>query len=264
VLRGVRVMKLAALLCVLAVGCNERDHVTSNPAAAPTNDIPQRPDQMVGAGVVPMAHAFPPGRMDAIRRLFDQNVGSYPISVVTAQGAQTQFVNPKPVFTSDRQFVIGMPPAQHAAIDRMIAQLDKVPLTAPATYEVTFWLVEASPAAKVEVTAELAEVAPMLEKLANLGTRKFRSLDRVSARSVDAMETKLSGQTINVEHQLAAVPKGIEIALNMVLRTEGGPHIETKLTMPLDQPVVIGDSTQTSANGAGNLLLYVVRARRVD
>lgn len=257
-------MKLAALLCVLAVGCNERDRQTSSPAAAPTTDIPQRPDQLIGAGVMPMAHEFPPGRVDAIRRLFDHNVGSYPISVVTAQGAQTQFVNPKPIFTSDRQFVIALPPAQHAAVDRMIAQLDKVPPVAPATYEVTFWLVEASTAPKVEVANELGEVAPMLAKLANLGTRKFRSLDRVTARSIDTMETKLSGQLISVEHELAAVPKGIQIELNMQLRTEGSPRIETKLTMPLDQPIVIGDSTQTTGDGAGNLLLYVVRARRVD
>jgi hypothetical protein len=257
-------MKLAALLCVLAVGCNERDRATNPPATAPTTDIPQRPDQMLGAGVMPMAHEFPPGRIDAIRRLFDHNVGSYPISVVSAQGTQTQFVNPKPVFTSDRQFVIGLPPAQHAAIDRMIAQLDKVPAIAPVTYEVTFWLVEASPASKREVTADLAEVAPMLEKLENLGTRRFRSLDRVGARSIDALETKLGGQMITVEHELTAVPKGIQIELQMELRTEGGPRIETKLTMPLDQPVVIGDSAQTSANGTGNMLLYVVRARRVD
>jgi hypothetical protein len=257
-------MKLAALLCILAVGCNERDHATPAPAVAPTTDIPQRPDQLLGAGVMPMAHEFPPARIDAIRRLFDHNVGSYPISVVSAQGTQTQFVNPKPVFTSDRQFVIGLPPAQHAAIDRMIAQLDKAPAIAPATYEVTFWLVEASPAPKSEVAAELVEVAPMLQKLANLGTRKFRSLDRVGARSIDATETKLGGQLMSVEHELAAGPKGIEIELKMRLRTEGAPMVETKLQIPLDQPIVIGDSTQTTGNGAGNLLLYVVRARRVD
>jgi hypothetical protein len=267
------VTKLGLLSCVVAlVGCNERDEpATPAPAAATPLAGDPRPDQTVGGTVIPQSHEFPPGRAGDIRRLFDRNVMSYPISVISAQGAQTQFVNPRPVFIGDHRFVVGAPPAMHAAIDRMIASLDKSGAPVSATYEVTFWVVEATAATNVDVARDLVEVAPMLEKLGGIGKRRYRSLDRVAARSRDGAETKLAGRMIKVEHSVAAFPDGIELDLELSLtgtwseKPEQGPKVETKLQLPLDQAIVIGDSAQTAgADGAANLLLYVVRARRVD
>ena len=266
-------MKLAAFLCVAALtGCNERDQPTAPPpapAVAPTGV--DRPDQSVGGTVIPQAHEFPPGRASDIRRLLERNVMSYPISVVSAQGAQTQFVNPKPVFVGDHRFVIGAPPAMHAAMDRLIASLDNAPAPTSSTYELTFWVVEATAAANIDVARDLAEVGPMLEKLAGLGKRRYRSLDRLAARSRDGAETKLGGRMIKIEHTVTAFPDGIELDLQLALtgtwseKPDLGPTVETKLQIPLDEPIVIGDSAQSgAADGAANLLLYVVRARRVD
>jgi hypothetical protein len=265
------VTKLGLFTCIIALaGCNERDQAPTPVAATALAGV-DRPDQTVGGTVIPQAHEFPPGRAGDIRRLFDRNVMSYPISVISSAGAQTQFVNPRPVFIGDRRFVVGAPPAMHAAIDRMIASLDKASAQVSATYEVTFWLVEATAAANVDVARDLAEVGPMLEKLTGLGKRRYRSLDRVAARSRDGAETKLNGRMIQVEHTVAAFPDGIELDLDLALsgtwseKPEMGPRVETKLQVPLDQAIVIGDSAQTAgADGAANLLLYVVRARRVD
>lgn len=255
------------LLCILALtGCNERDKPREPPAAAVPLAGVDRPDQMVGGAVIPQAHEFPPGRAGDIRRLFDRNAMSYPISVVSEHGAQTQFVNPKPVFIGDHRFVVGAPPAMHAAIDKMIASLDK---NGPqsSTYEVTFWVVEATATANVEVARDLSEVAPMLEKLAGLGNRRYRSIDRVSARSRDGAPTKLRGQILAVEHSIAVFPDGLELDLMLAVNqtTGSAAKVETKLQVPLDRAIVIGDSAQSAAaDGAANLLLYVVRARRVD
>jgi hypothetical protein len=224
-----------------------------------------------GGTVVPQSHDVPAGHSGEIRRLFESGVMSYPISVVSSSGAQTQFVSPKPVFIGDHRFVVGAPPAVHAAIDQLIAGMDKTPAMS-STYELTFWVVEADAAAEYDVPRDLAEVGPMLQKLDGLGKRHFKSLDRVAGRSRDGAETKLNGRMMKVEHKLASSPDGIELELELeVLGVFGEkpdsptPRVETKLHLPLDRPIVIGDSAQAGASdGAANLLLYVVRARRVD
>lgn len=262
-------MRLVLLACLLATaGCNDRDRAAAPPAAVPA---PDRPDHAIGGTVIPQAHEFPPGRADDIRRLFEQGAVSYPISVVSAQGVQTQFVNPEPVFVGDRRFVVGAPPAQHAAIDRMIASLDPSSVRMASTYELTFWVVEAIASANTEVARDLAEVAPMLEKLAGLGKRRYRSLDRVAARARDGAKAKLGGRLIKIDQKLSAFPDRLELDLVLALtgvwndKPDQGPTVETTLQLPLDVPVVIGDAAQSAAaDGAANLLLYVVRARRVE
>jgi hypothetical protein len=260
-------MKLMlALVAALSIGgCRDS---APRPAATVT---PDRPDQMIGGTVVPQSHEFPVGRAAEIRRIFEGSALSYPIAVMSKEGVQTQFVNPKPVFVGDHRFVVGLPPASHAALDRLIAALDKAAPPLGATYELTFWVVDAGAAAETEVTRDLAEVAPMLERLAALGKRRYKSLDRVAGRSRDGADTKLAGRMIHISHKLMAGPDGIELDLELQLKgawadkTDNGPVVETTLHLPLDQPIVIGDSAQsTAADGAANLLLYVVRARRVD
>jgi hypothetical protein len=226
---------------------------------------------MIGGNVIPQSHDVPKGRTTEIRALFESGVMSYPISVVTQAGAQTQFVNPRPVFVGDNRFVVGAPPAMHAAIDQLIKNMDKASPSLSMTYELTFWVVEASDAPKTEIPRDLAEVGPMLEKLSALGKRRFKSLDRVSVRSRDGAETKLTGRMLKVEHKLLSGPDGIELEVELGIKgtwadkPEAGPTVETKLHLPIDQPIVIGDSAQDAiSDGAANLLLYVVRAKRAE
>jgi hypothetical protein len=160
----------------------------------------------------------------------------------------------------------------HVALDKLIADLGKAPSKAGATYELTFWCIEAVAATESQVPSELGEIAPMLDKLTALGKRRFKTIDRVAGRARDGAETKLTGRMIHTEHKLVTAPDGIE--LELMLQVKGswsdrpsgeGPMVETTLKLPLDQPIVLGDSVGVGASdGAANLLLYVVRARRVD
>jgi hypothetical protein len=240
------------------------------PAPAPSTHTPDRPDQTIGGTVVPQSHDFPAGRAAEIRRIFEGNALSYPIAVVSKEGAQTQFVNPRPVFIGDRRFVVGLPPASHAALDKLIAGLGTGPSPVGATYELTFWLVEAAVASETQVAPDLGEVAPMLQKLTALGKRKFKSLDRIGGRSRDGANTKLVGRMLQAEPRLLAGPDGIELELTLQVQgtfsdKSGGAVVETTLHLPLDQPIVIGDAAAPAlSDTAANLFLYVVRARRVD
>jgi len=258
---------LLATLLFVTLACSGRDAPPVPTTAPATTGAVQRPDQMIGGTVVPQIHEFPPGRSGDIRRIFDGSALSYPIAVMSDKGVQTQFVNPKPVFVSDRRFVVGLPPASHAALDQLIAGLTAGATPLGATYEVTFWAVEGAAAGETSVTPELADIAPVLEKLAGLGKRRFKSVDRVGGRTRDGAVTKLGGRTLKAEHKLSAGPDGIELEVTLQLQLDKGlgPTIETTLRVPQDQPIVLGDSAQPAASdGYANMLLYVVRARRVE
>lgn len=264
---------LVGLIAAVALaGCPGRDREDEpRGAASVARGNPDRPDLTIGGTIIPQSHEFPVARAADIRRLFENNVVSYPVSVVSSAGTQTQFVNPRPVFIGDHRFVIGLPVAMHIALDQLIATLDKQPAKPEGSFEVTFWVVEAVAGAEGDLPRDLAEIGPLLEKLSGLGKRRFKSLDRVVARSRDGASTKLSGRMIDVEHKLASYPDGIELDLKLEVKgtwsdkPESGPTMETTLQVPLDRPIVIGDSAQAAASdGAANLLLYVVRAQRVD
>ena len=229
----------------------------------PPADSPDRPDRLIGGNVVPMSHDVPTGRASEIRALFEGNVMSYPVAVVSEAGTQTQFVNPKPVFIGENRFVVGAPPNVHKAIDALLASMGKGTARASSTYEVTYWIVDAASAAKSEVPAELAEAG--LDKLTALGARSFRLVDRVSARTRDGSHTKMSGRLTKIDHRVSTGPDGVELDVRLQLQSEkpgeGAPTVETTLQVPIDRPVVVGDSSTATAT---NLLLYVVRARRVE
>lgn len=240
------------------------------PAPVAATTTPQRPDQLIGGNVIPQAHEVPAGRAGEIRRLFESGTMSYPIAVVSAQGAQTQFVQPKPVFVGDNRFVVGAPPHVHTAIDAMLKSLGTAPAAESHTYELSYWILEAIVAPKFEAPADITEIAPMLEKLP-LGTRRFKVIDHVSGRMRDGASAVLQGRFAQIHEKLIAVPDGLDLELGLELRgvwsdnKDKGPMVQTTLQLKLDKPIVLGDSTLPGASdGQANLLLYVVRARRVD
>jgi hypothetical protein len=247
-----------ACILFVAAACSGRDDRAVVPAQTET-----RPDHVVGANVIPRSHDCPTGRATEIRALFESGVMSYPIAVVSAQGVQTQFVNPKPVFVGENRFVVGAPPAVHEAIDALMAGMGKRTAPASSTYELTYWIVDAAVAAKTEIPADLAEAG--LDKLGALGPRSFHLVDRVSARTRDGSKTKINGRLTKIEHRLSSGPDGVELDLELQLHDDKhdgpAPSVETTLQVPIDHPVVVGDSSTATAT---NLLLYVVRARRVE
>lgn len=265
-----------ALLAVLAVGCRDRERAADVPQAT-ASTAPERPDQIIGGNIVPKSHEVPPGRVAEVRRIFESGAMSYPIAVVSSSGVQTQFVRPNPVFVGENRFVVGAPPHVHAAIDETLSSLGSAPGAGSAagvgspTYELTYWIVEANAASETAVAKDLAELAPMFEKLNELGPRTFRLIERLGGRTRDGARAQLTGRIADVSQKIAASPEGLELELGLQLRgmptdvKDRSPGVETTLVVHLDKPVVLGDSTLAAASdGAAKLLLYVVRARQVD
>jgi hypothetical protein len=262
---------LAASLAALTA-CNNTDRSpVEMPAPGAASAFPTAAPQQLGTTIVPQSHIVPPGRTAAVRRLFSSGVMSYPISVVGSGGVQTQFVQPKPVFVTSDRFVADVPPEFHVELDRMIAEIAKSAPPVSSTYDVTYWVIEADAAPATDVPADLAELAPTFEAMPGLGKRKFKSIDRVASRTVDGEKAELRGRVIDLKQTLFADPDDLRVQLELRLHgvmpdaTGPEPSLDTTLQLKADAPIVLGDSTLSSASeGQANLLLYVVRARRVD
>lgn len=271
-------MKLArAVSVVLAAGlatlasCNQRDQPGSTPTPVMPglgSEVP-RPDHVVGSNIAPKVFEFPRGHAAEIRRAFKSGTFSYPIAVVSAQGAQTQFVQPLPAFAGDDRFVVSVPSQYHAAIEQWLQSMSKSAIAA-SKFEATYWLVEAIAGPDTQVSPDLDEIAPTLKALAGLGKRRFKAIDQVSARVGDS-ESKLKGRIIEASQKLANVSELVELDVRLRLvglwpdRPEQGPSVETTVMVDPNKPVVLGDAAQAaSSDGVANLLLYVVRVRRVD
>ncbi len=255
-------------LSLVAGGCRDQPRSSTSVSVV---------DHADDVDVFPKSHDVPPGRAAEVRRLFDGGVMSYPISVVSSAGAQTQFVQPRPVFIGENRFVVGAPAHTHDAIDRTLKAMAATapPATAAAsafgTFELTYWAIEASVASAPEVSPDLHEIGPMLTKLDGLGPRKFVMLDRISGRARDGANSDLTGRLSKIHQKLIVGPDGIDLEIELEIdRRLVDPKdrplsIETTLQLPLDRAVVFGDAALGGASsGSANLMLYVVRARRVD
>src|SRR4051794_13681820 len=102
-------MRHPLLLVILALAACRG----GNSAPAPAPAAPAWYSQF-GYDLSPRVYEVPPGRAAEVRRLVKGL--QYPVSVVSAQGAQTQFVNPQPTFTSDGHVILTLPANYQAAI----------------------------------------------------------------------------------------------------------------------------------------------------
>jgi hypothetical protein len=229
-----------------------------------------RPDQTVGGNVSPRSYDIPAGQASAIRRLFKTGGAmGYPIAVVSAQGTQTQFVNPQPVFIGENRFVVGLPEQHHVALTQVIATMQSAPApVAMESFEMTYWVVEATPADATTIAPDLEEVGKTLEGLGALGKRKFRLIDRVGGRVTSGDEATLRSLRTNVTQALTADASTLQLQLELE-QTGGdgkqGPFMHTTLRLRPDQPIVLGDAALSPPVATiDGLVLYIVRARRVD
>jgi hypothetical protein len=251
-----------ALLPLLLAACTSRDTKVASV------EVP-RPDQTLGGNVAPKSYDIPAGHAAEIRRLFKGGGAmGYPIAVISASGTQTQFVNPQPVFIGDNRFVVALPAQHHAALEQVIASLKTSAAPAPMeSFEMTYWVVEATPADDTTIATELDEISGTLKQLSALGKRKFRLVDRVGGRVVDGEEAQLQSLRTGIKQSLAADPTGLVLGIELEQtgdKDKRGPYMRTTLRLQPDKAIVLGDSalSQPLATVDG-LLLYVVRARRV-
>ncbi len=252
-----------ALLPLLLAACTSRDTKVASV------EVP-RPDQTVGGNVAPKSYEIPAGHASEIRRLFKGGGAmGYPIAVVSAQGTQTQFVNPQPVFIGDNRFVVALPEQHHAALEQVLASLKTA--GAPPTiesYEMTYWIVEATQGDEASIAPDLADITDTLKSLGALGKNKFRLIDRAAARVIDGDEVGIQSVRTSIKQTLTADTGGLSLALELEQngdKDKRGPFLRTTLRLKPDKPIVLGESalSQPIATVDG-LLLYVVRARRVD
>ncbi len=243
-------MKLA-LAAILLAAC----HTTERAEPPRTAEIT----------VVPRSHQIPPGHAADVRKLFDAHVLSFPVSVVSSAGTNTQFVNPSPSFIGADRFVLAATPEIHAALDTLLESLAKSPVPAASgTYTMTYWAIEADPTADVQLPADLAELEPLLKSLGALGPRKFHTIDRVSTRVLDGTRADVKSRAMTVGQTLSVDATSLQLQLELGVKDVGG-QIETKLQLEPDKPVVLGETAMGSAaDPAANLVLYVVRAQRAD
>lgn len=234
-------------------------------AACHTVDRPAEPPRTAEITVVPRSHQIPPGHAADVRKLFDAHVLSFPITVTSSAGTNTQFMRPDPSFIGTDRFVIGATPEIHEELDKLLESLAKAPVsTASGTYTMTYWAIEADPSSDATVPADLAEIDPVLKSLGALGPRKFHTIDRVSTRVLDGAHAEVKSRELIVDQTLSVDATALELALELTMRDNTG-RIETKLQLAPDKPVVLGETAMGSAaDPAANLVLYVVRAQRAE
>jgi hypothetical protein len=249
---------LVPIVVALTACSSERGAGYQTPAAAAAAAAP-RP----GYDVEPRIYSVPAGRASEVRRLLGSM--SYPVAVVSGQGAQTQFVAVQYQFTNDGRLVVNAPAQYHPALAEILKQLPST-TPGPTGYEVTYWIVRAEAAQATAVAPDLAELATVFDALGALGPRKFTMLDRLSARTSDGDEAQLSGQVAGVRQRLGAMPDAVDLEIDLSVRLSG-PNppatLQTRLQVKPGVPVVLGDAASASADlGApATLLLYILRVR---
>ena len=91
-----------------------------------------------------------------------------------------------------------------------------------------------------------------MKSLGALGPRKFKTIDRVSTRSLDGARAEIKSHLMVVESTLSVDANALELALDLQLRADNGhnPEVQTKLQLALDKPIALGKTT--SASGSDN------------
>ena len=141
------------------------------------------------------------------------------------------------------------------------------PPPATSTYTVTYWAIDAEPAAAVQIPPDLDDIAPALQALGGLGPRRFRTIDRVGTRALDGFHARVKGRALGVEQTLSAGSDALELALELELRDDGpSGSFNTKLQLAVDKPIVLGQTAAGSGAGSdtAGVVLYVVRAQRAE
>jgi len=128
-------------------------------------------------------------------------------------------------------------------------------------------VVEALPADDTTIAPDLDDLSKTLHQLGALGKRTFRLVDRVGGRVTSGEEAKLQSMRTAVKQTLTADATAIQLQLELQqIGGDGkGPYVETTLRLHAEEPIVLGDSAMSKPVAmVDGLLLYVVRARRVD
>lgn len=256
---------LVLVMMVLAACSGERK--ASAPPAAQQTAAPWEPHQL-------RTYAVPAGHEQDLKRLLESS--SYPVSVVSQQGTQTQFVRLNPQFTGSGYFVLSAPAGIHDGVKGLIDVLGKAPAPrAASTIEVGYWLVLGWPAAQTEVSPQLAEAADALKQLGNLGPMRFEPLEKLTLAALDGEEGETTGRLATIKQVAASGNDAVKLNVEIMVRGFEGPaSVQTALELKPGQFAVLARAgytpgreargTDLTAPAGEPTLFYLVRARVED
>jgi hypothetical protein len=256
--------RCAVLLAAIALGACGREKRLEKKQEEVAKVLEKVP---LGANTLPQSHEFPEGRSGDVRALFESDVLSYTVATVEGDHeVKTTIVKPSPVFVGSRHVIVSAPPKVQEAISDVLKGLGKQK-SKSTSFDVSVWLVEAKDAVKTSVSPELTDVLMLLETLPGYGPRRFVMLDHVSGRTVEGTQSSLVGRLLKIDNKLNAQGDIVvlSVSLELLQAMEPATGLESTLQVPLNQAVILGDSTIATPNGtAPSLLFYVIRVRRLD
>lgn len=215
--------------------------------------------------IVLKTYKVPDGQDKLVERLLDGTT-SYPVSVVSAQGQQTQFVNPRPHFTGNGYFVLSAPESIHEGVRQLLVELAKHPAPpAQPSIDATYWLVLGWPGKDAAIPERLGEIAPALKTLGKLGPMRFELLERVELAAIDGDTAHARGESVGIEQTAARDGAVFQLRIKADAQGESVAHIETTVTVKPGQFAVFGQSGFVPKGAAlvepRPTLFYLIRAQ---
>jgi hypothetical protein len=218
-------------------------------ACRPTQDAPRAcGDCQIGSAsasypvILLRTYQVPAGQEKLVERLLDGTT-SYPVSTVSAQGIQTQFVNPRPHFTGNGYFVLSAPESIHEGVRQLLAELGKhgAPPAQPSI-DATYWLVLGWPGKDAALPERLGEIAPALKTLGSLGPMRFELLERLELVALDGQEARTTGQAVHIKQTASRDGSMFQLRIEAAADGEIAGRVETAVSVKPGQFAVFGQS----------------------
>ena len=244
----------AAMIAMVATACRSQDSVQK----ATCGDGCQSE-----TAHILRTYQVPQGQDKTVARLLRGNM--YPIQVTGAQGTQTQFVHLNPQLTGDGYFVLSAPIGIHEGVRQLLEELkSRRPKTGSPSVDVTYWLVLGYPSKESVIPDQLADLAPALKTMTNLGAMRFELFEKLEVNALDGEEARAKGARVELK-QTASIDKD-DVELRIEAQTAGDPwnKMETVITTHPGQFAALGQSGfHFQGAPATDLptLFYVIRAK---
>jgi len=145
----------------------------------------------------------------------------------------------------DGQLVVVAPDTIQAGVKQLIDKMATRKVPAPASVEVTYWLVVGRPAAKMAIPAELGAVKPSLGTVMKAGgtPMEFALLERLRVRSLADRTGSTQGVYARLRQTVSFVGGRIVGDLDIsVKRGKSRSQLETRVVLDESKQLVLGEA----------------------
>ncbi|MCP4444351.1 MAG: hypothetical protein GY811_03270 [Myxococcales bacterium] len=244
---------IIAPLLVACLACN------SKPAAeAPAAEAPVA-DSLHTRKLTLRTYQVPGDRTEEMQRIIETL--SYPITIVSANGAQTQFVPLSNVlFTSDGSFIVNAPQEIHDGLPAVIEAVKRSEPKTISMVRVDYWLVVGRPASETNVDPSLAPIADALNSVAEkTGPMDFVRFETMQLQAIEGKWAQGRGLHTQIK-QKATVENG-KVVLQFEIETGDKGRIETELRLAAGQIAVLGQvGHNTEPQVSPEPVFYIAKA----